>query len=86
MDNLKTRVISAAILAPLFVFLIYLGGIPFLFTSLLIIGISSWEFWRMYNKEQSNRSSAVLLIGLSILTGASRYFLDFTISEQIIKR
>jgi hypothetical protein len=38
----------------------------------------------MYNKEQSNRSSAVLLIGLSILTGASRYFLDFTIASSVL--
>lgn len=56
------RVISAAILAPIFIALILLGGYWLLGTVLLICGISAWEFGRLYDHTTEFRIPLILLI------------------------
>ena len=84
MDNLKTRILSAVILLPVFIFMIYLGGIPFFLTTLLILGVGAWEYWRMYSQNEANRNSLSLSIILTMAVIFGRYFGGFEIGSRIL--
>ncbi len=77
---MASRVISALILAPLFLTVVYLGGIPFLFACLVILGFSAWEFVRIYNHDKNCQTPAALLVGMVWLIAISRYFWGFEVA------
>lgn len=84
MDNLKTRILSSVILLPVLIFIIYLGGIPFLVATMLILGVGAWEYWRMYSRNEANRNSLCLSIILTIAIICGRYFGGFEIGSRIL--
>ena len=48
MSNTATRILVGVIGIPLFLFLIYMGGIYFLILSIVLSGIAMWEFYSMF--------------------------------------
>ena len=48
MSNTATRILVGVIGIPLFLFLIYKGGIYFLILSIILAGIALWEFYTMF--------------------------------------
>jgi phosphatidate cytidylyltransferase len=53
--NLIKRIISALVLAPLFIFIAYIGGLPFQLLFIAIGGIIIWEWHGMIKGEWSPR-------------------------------
>lgn len=49
MSNTATRIIVGIIGIPLFLFLIYMGGVYFLALSLVLSSIALWEFYNMFS-------------------------------------
>lgn len=66
MSNTATRILVGVIGIPLFLFLIYMGGIYFLVLSVILSGIALWEFYGMFKKENLHP-----LIGFPILLSVS---------------
>lgn len=50
MSNTATRILVGVIGIPLFLFLIYKGGIYFLILTIVLSGIALWEFFSMFSK------------------------------------
>lgn len=67
MSNTATRILVGIIGIPLFIFLIYKGGIYFLILSLVLSGIALWEFYSMFRKEKYYPLTALPVI-LSLIT------------------
>lgn len=76
------RTISVVILAPLFLYLIYLGGIPFLLSCLLILGLSAWEFGRIYNRDENCKTPVFLLVIMVLLMAIARYLIGFDAAQR----
>jgi phosphatidate cytidylyltransferase len=76
------RIISSVILAPFFLYLIYLGGIPFLLGCLLILGISAWEFGRIYNHDEKCKTPILLLVVMVLLMAIARYLIGFDAAQR----
>lgn len=66
MSNTATRILVGVIGIPLFLFLIYKGGIYFLILSVVLSGIALWEFYTIFKKENLNP-----LMGFPILLSVS---------------
>ncbi len=73
MSNTATRILVGAIGIPVFLFLIYTGGIYFLALSIVLSGIALWEFYTMFSK--NNLSPLKFFpITLSVISIMANYF------------
>lgn len=73
MSNTATRILVGVIGIPLFLFLIYKGGIYFLVLSIILSGIALWEFYTMFKKENLHPLMGFPIL-LSIVIIISNYF------------
>lgn len=78
------RTISSVVLAPIFVYLIYLGEIPFLICVLLICGISAWEFGHIYDQDEVFKIPLALLVISVELLILARWFIGFDASHRVL--
>ncbi|MBS1515400.1 MAG: phosphatidate cytidylyltransferase [Bacteroidetes bacterium] len=82
MSNTATRILVGVIGIPLFIFLIYKGGIYFLCLSLILSSIALWEFYLMFKKEKyfplimiPIAVSAIIIVGNYLNDGFAITFL-----------
>jgi phosphatidate cytidylyltransferase len=45
---LKTRFFSALVFVPLTLLMIFIGGIPYYIYIAIILGVATWEYWRLF--------------------------------------
>lgn len=76
-DSMLTqRLLVAILLIPIGVTFIALGGWPYALLVVLVLGIASWEYWRIF-KAGGYSPSPSLLVGGAMLLGLTRFLLDF---------
>lgn len=73
MSNTATRILVGIVGIPLFIFLIYKGGIYFLVLSLVLASIALWEFYTMFQKEKYY-PLIILPISLSVIALAGNFW------------
>lgn len=70
MSNTATRILVGIIGIPLFIFLIYKGGVYFLILSLILSSIALWEFYSMFKKEKYSPMIVLpVIISIAAITG-----------------
>ena len=62
---LRQRVLVTAVLLPIGLALIYLGGIPFLLFITLFLSLAAWEYARLFEKGGFKPASLLMVIGTS---------------------
>lgn len=81
---MKQRIISAVILAPIFVILSLMGGNHFLAMIMVICGISAWEFAHIFDQDKDLR----VPLGFSVVTTEvlllTRAFIGIEASHRIL--
>lgn len=82
--SMLKRVISVIVLAPILLYLVYLGGIPFLIGCFLILGISAYEFGHIYNRDEKCKTPIALLVVMVLLLASARYFIGFDASQRMM--
>lgn len=60
---LRQRVLVTAVLLPVGLVLIYVGGIPFMLFITLFLGVAAWEFGQLFKKGGFQPSSILLVLG-----------------------
>jgi phosphatidate cytidylyltransferase len=80
---LRERVIVAAILLPIGLALIYLGGWAFSAMIMLILGLASWEYARIFTTGGYRPASVLMVIG-AILLAFGRAWNDFQSADWLI--
>lgn len=73
---LTQRLLVAILLIPIGVTFIALGGWPYALLIVAVLGVASWEYWRIY-KTGGYSPSPSLLIGGAMLLALTRFLLDF---------
>jgi len=73
MSNTTKRILVGIIGIPIFLFLIYKGGIYFLILSVILCGIALWELYTMFSKKDFSP-----LIAFPILLSATAIVLNYT--------
>jgi phosphatidate cytidylyltransferase len=77
------RIIVAIIIIPITIGAVYAGGWVYLALILAMLGISAWEYWRMFQKGGLCPSRSILIGGV-LLLAASRAWLGFTYSDLLL--
>ncbi len=77
------RLLVVAVLAPVVVALIVLGGWAYTALIALALGLAAWEFWRMF-RQGGYAPSAVVLIGGTVLMVLLRAWQGFTGGEALL--
>jgi len=80
---LRQRVIVTAVLLPVGLVLIFLGGYPFLGFIALILGIASWEFAKLFRKGGYEPSSILVVVG-TLAISISRGINGFESADWIL--
>jgi phosphatidate cytidylyltransferase len=80
---LRQRVLVTAVLLPVGLVLIYLGGYPFLTFIALILGIASWEYARLFRAGEFEPSSLLIVIG-TLAVAVSRGLNGFGSADWIL--
>lgn len=78
------RTLSAVILAPIFIWLIYYGSWPFLIVVLLICDVSAWEFGHIFDQDKDLKIPLVLLVITVTILILSRWFLGFDAAHRTL--
>ncbi len=71
MSNLLARVLTAAVAAPVVVWLTWIGGLPFTLLILVAVGISLYEFLAMVEKSSPVCIGIVWILGVSLAWGST---------------
>jgi phosphatidate cytidylyltransferase len=79
---LRQRVIVVAVLLPIGLVLIYLGGYPYLVFMALILGLASWEYAKLFKAGGMEPASPILVLG-TLVIAVSRAFAGFDNSDWI---
>lgn len=83
MSNTAKRIIVGIIGIPIFLFLIYSGGIYFFILSLIVAGIALWEFYSLF--EQKNfHVFKFTMIGISLCCMILYYYNNFPLYYYFI--
>jgi phosphatidate cytidylyltransferase len=61
---LKTRFFSALVFVPLTLLMIFIGGIPYYIYIAIILGVATWEYWRLFKTMGFNPSLFVFMGGI----------------------
>lgn len=80
---LRQRVLVAAVLLPIGLIFIYLGGIPFAALIALILVLAGWEYAKLFEVGEF-QPSAILVVGGILLLAAARYFGSFESSGWVL--
>jgi len=65
---LGKRILSAAIFIPACLLVVIAGGWVFILTAVIILGLGSWEFWRMFKEAEYSPNATILIGGTVCLT------------------
>ncbi len=65
---LRQRVLVTVVLLPIGLFLIYLGGIPYLLFITLFLSLAAWEYARLFQKGGFQPASLLVVIGTVAIT------------------
>ena len=71
MSNLLARVLTAAVAAPVVVWLTWIGGLPFTLLILVAVGISLYEFLAMVEKSSPVCIATVWILGIALAWGST---------------
>ena len=77
------RILVAIIIVPLTVGAVYAGGWVYLALILAMLGISAWEYWRLFQKGGLCPSRSILIAGV-LLLAVSRAWEGFTNSDLLL--
>jgi len=80
---LNKRIATVAVIIPVSVTFVVIGGWPFFLFICAILGISTWEYWRMFKQGGFSPNPSALFAGV-LLLAAARNFEGFNHSDWII--
>lgn len=80
---LNKRIATVVVIIPVSVTFVVIGGWPFFLFICAILGISTWEYWRMFKQGGFSPNPSVLFAGV-LLLAAARNFEGFNHSDWII--
>ena len=63
----NARVKSALVFVPLLLLISWLGGIVYFLAILVILGIGTWEYWRLLKTLGYDVSFPLMLVGVELL-------------------
>ena len=79
---LDKRILSAAVIIPVCLLAVFLGGWFFLLLVSLILGVAAWELARMFRQGGFSPDNFILVVG-SILLAVARFFTQTDLTPMI---